>query len=702
MPIDWNPHQREAIRLAVAGAFTEPELTDTLYRRMNINFFSLVDRNISFQKKCYYLIEYLNSENLIELFIDTIRDERSSNSGISNLLFVLKLAESPKSIMYPPQTAQESGRKNIPEDDHPNQNRRTILERKTLTSNIITMNEIASIQRRICRIESRGNFHGTGFLIADNLVLTNYHVIEDSIGLSGDQIRCVFDFSSHYPDRIARLVQEKWLVKSSPYAAYDDGIDEEPPTIEQLDFAVLRMAEYVGQDTAEKGAPRGVIDIRNRKNYKPGDKIRVYQYAAGNQLAESHGDLLEAPRFRMRYNASTDEGSSGSPVLDINLSVVALHHAGDPRRRTHAEYNQGVPIYLIADVLLSQGILPPTYPPLPPPEPLPLPDRPKTIVLLGEPVNASGPPAIAGLAALGAAAAGMTPPLALKQWGDGWLDPPLDVAARDLLFESKPVFVRLIADPHAKVDASADDLVVKLREHLAISADAPDDAMPRRQLLAAPAVLWRPGRVWDKLARPPIHASNGTAPELVQWLASTIDPPERQANEIYLHVELPSSDKMTSDEAQKIERLEQAIRHSLIEAAGQPEPDWRPFLPSEGRVSQVVAGIPPTGVRILALSDYFRLTEPTTEALTIEAFRGLNRQIDNGLERAAGSLRLLRIAVLVRSKNFPLMPEFNGNARLPNWLLLQMTENDDGYIADPAQQSHIRRKIASVRTLANV
>ena len=51
-------------------------------------------------------------------------------------------------------------------------------------SEITAMSDFNAVQGRICRVEA-GKCTGTGFLIADDIVLTNYHVIEGSDGIDG-------------------------------------------------------------------------------------------------------------------------------------------------------------------------------------------------------------------------------------------------------------------------------------------------------------------------------------------------------------------------------------------------------------------------------------------------------------------------------------------------------------------------------------
>ena len=60
---------------------------------------------------------------------------------------------------------------------------------------------------------------------------------------------------------------------------------------------------------------------------------------------------------RVRYRTNTLGGSSGSPCFDLDLDLVALHHAGDPNFQAghRPDYNEGVPIVPIRDRLNRNG-----------------------------------------------------------------------------------------------------------------------------------------------------------------------------------------------------------------------------------------------------------------------------------------------------------------------------------------------------------
>ena len=76
--------------------------------------------------------------------------------------------------------------------------------------------------------------------------------------------------------------------------------------------------------------------------------IVIVQHPNGQplKLAIDSEGVIEVTENRLRYRTNTEPGSSGSPVFDGRLQLVALHHAGDPDySELHlAEYNQGIPI----------------------------------------------------------------------------------------------------------------------------------------------------------------------------------------------------------------------------------------------------------------------------------------------------------------------------------------------------------------------
>ena len=66
---------------------------------------------------------------------------------------------------------------------------------------------------------------------------------------------------------------------------------------------------------------------------------------------------MDNEQTRVVYNVNTRKGSSGSPVFDLKLELIALHHSGgkDWPAESAYLYNQGVPIDKIRDLLKSRN-----------------------------------------------------------------------------------------------------------------------------------------------------------------------------------------------------------------------------------------------------------------------------------------------------------------------------------------------------------
>jgi hypothetical protein len=80
---------------------------------------------------------------------------------------------------------------------------------------------------------------------------------------------------------------------------------------------------------------------------KPDRSVIIVQHPAGDPLKLAIGPFVheDPPGVRVAYRANTLKGSSGSPVLDANLHLVALHNGGDAIYADMAveRANHGVP-----------------------------------------------------------------------------------------------------------------------------------------------------------------------------------------------------------------------------------------------------------------------------------------------------------------------------------------------------------------------
>lgn len=210
--------------------------------------------------------------------------------------------------------------------------------------------------RRVCRVEREADQRslGTGFLVADDLVLTNYHVLHGTAApgtADPVQVQLRFDKIDDAPGRVARVAAGNWLVAKSQPGGNEWGGPGGEPTSAQLDFALIRLAEPVGRDPSG-GSARGHVRIEDSGTAGAAlNPVVVLQHPLGASLQICLGafDTPNANGTRLRHTATTQRGSSGSPCLSMELKAVGLHNGGLGGRNT------AIPLPLIASIVNQNG-----------------------------------------------------------------------------------------------------------------------------------------------------------------------------------------------------------------------------------------------------------------------------------------------------------------------------------------------------------
>ncbi len=156
----------------------------------------------------------------------------------------------------------------------------------------------------------RRRWSGTGFLIAPGMFLTNHHVIGDEEQLRGSVFR--FGFEDDAGGR-ARPVSE--------YRAADAGLLHTSPA-DELDYSLIAI-------DGEPGRQWGWLSP-SKTPPRTGDRVNIVQHPAGQpkQVALQHNRIAYQGGDVIQYLTSTLPGSSGSPVLNDDWQVVAIHHSG--------------------------------------------------------------------------------------------------------------------------------------------------------------------------------------------------------------------------------------------------------------------------------------------------------------------------------------------------------------------------------------
>lgn len=223
---------------------------------------------------------------------------------------------------------------------------------------------LPQLEGQVCWIDIPGG-GGTGFLVGADLVLTNKHVVLRI--LKGDaraqDVTCRFDYrqalDGSVPTRkpVTVHLATVWLVDSQPPSLFDSDPDLGEADEGESDYALIRLEEAIGDlpvggDTVDSQAqPRGFVDtVGDVPALTTGNQVFLLQHPRGEPLQLTVGTIVAFNQAgtRVRYDANSKGGSSGSPVFDADLRLVALHHARDPAEPP--QWNQAIPFAVIKKV----------------------------------------------------------------------------------------------------------------------------------------------------------------------------------------------------------------------------------------------------------------------------------------------------------------------------------------------------------------
>jgi hypothetical protein len=229
------------------------------------------------------------------------------------------------------------------------------------------LSRFRTLGNRICRVETP-QMLGTGCLVGPDLVLTNFHVIEAAeTSNTIAQTVCRFDYHedangaaaagrARPGPTVCRLASKQPLAESR-YSESDTSGQGEPKA-DELDYAVLQLADRIGQRSAGGDDQRGWFSLQTERPLLAlHDFAVVPQHPEGRSLEVAWGTVLNFSSLgtRVRYDTSTSAGSSGAPCLTVDLEIFGLHQAKDPS--TNPQFNQAIPLDLIARDLKSKNIL---------------------------------------------------------------------------------------------------------------------------------------------------------------------------------------------------------------------------------------------------------------------------------------------------------------------------------------------------------
>lgn len=149
--------------------------------------------------------------------------------------------------------------------------------------------------------------NGTGFLIGNSIMMTNWHVFRDKDWAEGVEV--LFNYQNNSRGLIEN--EESYLLKPDVFFI----------STKELDYAAVWV-------DGEPGLKHGVVKMPNSMILRDKSRVNLIQHPEGgpkkvvtrdNQVVHIGDDVIQ-------YVADTEHGSSGSPVFNDKWELVGLHY----------------------------------------------------------------------------------------------------------------------------------------------------------------------------------------------------------------------------------------------------------------------------------------------------------------------------------------------------------------------------------------
>ncbi|HTV01058.1 MAG TPA: serine protease [Luteitalea sp.] len=184
---------------------------------------------------------------------------------------------------------------------------------------------LTQLESQVCQVWADGaaQVFCTGFLVGPDLVLTSPAILAEAKLQRGaadaGRVRIVFDATTTdtgvlMPGAAVRVAPE-WLVASGG----------------EIEYVLLRLATPVGEGPGAIEGRRGWMRLAARPDPARGSAVSTLRFDSRRALVFSTSPTgmreRDPSRQRLQYEIDGEGGGSGSPVLDEDLHVVAVHVA---------------------------------------------------------------------------------------------------------------------------------------------------------------------------------------------------------------------------------------------------------------------------------------------------------------------------------------------------------------------------------------
>jgi hypothetical protein len=274
----------------------------------------------------FNIIEYANAREKVDDIVKHALEENPDDES-------LKRAQerAPPPVIQGPET-QWSGPSGAPALE------RLMGKQSTLVP--ITYLEVGLVRAKsVVRVKRADGSSGTGFIVGDNMLITNNHVLPDAAAAGNSVVQ--FNYQQtvgglNAPIEEAKLLPDVFFRTSAVTAD---------------DWSAVRVQ-------GDCAARWGALEL-TKATVNVGDHVNIIQHPGGGpkQISLFANIVVFVGGGRVQYLTDTLPGSSGSPVFDAEWNVIALHHSGgwltEPNAASKTTFyrNEGILIDRIIDGL---------------------------------------------------------------------------------------------------------------------------------------------------------------------------------------------------------------------------------------------------------------------------------------------------------------------------------------------------------------
>jgi len=167
--------------------------------------------------------------------------------------------------------------------------------------------------KSVCQVLRADGEKGTGFILKNGFLMTNFHVLPTKEKVSSSKI--IFDYEEDLLGNLRKTCEFYLEANDYPFSP-----------ISEFDYVYIKIKDNPSNPISQWG----YLELDTFSEPQIDNPVTIIQHPLGQtkQIALTANKIIGISGTRLLYMTDTERGSSGSPVFNNDWKVIALHHAG--------------------------------------------------------------------------------------------------------------------------------------------------------------------------------------------------------------------------------------------------------------------------------------------------------------------------------------------------------------------------------------